>query len=74
MGGSRQAIAFDAPSGDVACDRVPDRSSPKPGTYRAAVSMVQDGVAGSTTTACSHPISEQTVDVDQTHAVPVGRR
>jgi hypothetical protein len=68
---SRQAIGFDVPPG--ASLPVVIRIAPpaKPGTYRVAVSMVQDAVAWFHDHGLHVPISMQTIEVDQDHTVHV---
>jgi hypothetical protein len=68
---SRQDIAFDIPPGSSQSVTIPSASPAEPGTYRVAVSMVQDGVAWFHDHGLHIPISAQTVAMDQDHTVHI---
>jgi hypothetical protein len=68
---SRQAIGFDVPPGTLRPVVIRIAPPAKPGTYRVAVSMVQDGVAWFHDHGLQIPISAQTVEVDHDHVVHV---
>jgi hypothetical protein len=68
---SRQDIAFDIPPGSSQSVTIPIAPPAEPGTYRVAVSMVQDGVAWFHDHGLHIPISAQTVAMDQDHTVHI---
>jgi hypothetical protein len=68
---SRQDIAFDILPGTSQQVTIPIAPPAEPGTYRVAVSMVQDGVAWFHDHGLHIPISAQTVTVDKDHTAHV---
>jgi len=68
---SRRDIAFDIPPGSSQSVSIRMPPPTEPGTYRVAVSMVQDGVAWFHDRGLHIPISARTVTVDHDHAAHV---
>jgi hypothetical protein len=65
----RQPIGFDVPAGSARPIVFSIAPPSTPGTYRLAISMVQDGVAWFHNLGMQIPISVQTVDVAADHTV-----
>jgi hypothetical protein len=66
---SRQPIGFDVPPDAARTIVVPIATPANPGSYRVAVSMVQDGVAWFHDHGMQVPISTQIIDVAEDHSV-----
>jgi hypothetical protein len=65
----RQPVGFDVPGGSSRPILFSIAAPSIPGTYRLAISMVQDGVAWFHNLGMQIPISVQTVDVAADHTV-----
>jgi hypothetical protein len=65
----RQPVGFNVPGGSSRSITFSIAPPPVPGTYRLAISMVQDGVAWFHNLGMRIPISVQTVDVAADHTV-----